>query len=219
MHIAPYEGNSTMTTHRLTLYTADTPNGQKICIFLREAGLDHEQITLDLSSGDQRAPAFLTLNPNGKIPVLIDHETGMTLAESGAILTYLASRHGCFWSTDAHEQAVINQWLYFQVGSIGPMLGQLWWFRHGSKTGNTEALQRYTKETHRLYGVVDRQLEAHPYLAGDRYTIADIAAFPWLRTYHELDIDPAPYPNVRRWLDQIETRNAVRDALDAVKTV
>jgi GSH-dependent disulfide-bond oxidoreductase len=206
-----------MTSNSLTFYTADTPNGQKISIFLREARLNYEQVNLNLSKGHQREPAFLKLNPNGKIPVIVDHEAGITLAESGAILTYLASKHGLLWPKDYREQAVINQWLQFQMGAIGPMLGQLWWFTHGSKTGNTEAIHRYHNETHRLYGVLDRQLGAHPYLAGDQYTIADIAAFPWLRTYDELGIDPTPYSNVQRWLDAIEKRSAVRDGLAAVK--
>ncbi|AJK45628.1 glutathione S-transferase family protein [Burkholderia plantarii] len=206
-----------MTSNSLTFYTADTPNGQKISIFLREARLSYEQVNLNLSKGQQREPAFLKLNPNGKIPVIVDHEAGITLAESGAILTYLASKHGLLWPKDYREQAVINQWLQFQMGAIGPMLGQLWWFTHGSKTGNTEAIHRYHNETHRLYGVVDRQLGAWPYLAGDQYTIADIAAFPWLRTYDELGIDPTPYSNVQRWLDSIEKRGAVRDGLAAVK--
>ncbi|ASL48754.1 Disulfide-bond oxidoreductase YfcG (plasmid) [Burkholderia sp. AD24] len=176
------KANFSMTKSSRTFYTADTPNGQKISIFLREAKLGYEQVNLDLSRGDQRELAFLTLNPNGKIPVIVDHETGVTLSEYGAILTHLASKHGFLWSVDRREQAFINQWLHFKMGAIGPILGQLWWFTHGSKTGNAEALRRYHNETHRLYGVWDRQLGACQYIAGNNYTIADIAAFPWLRT-------------------------------------
>ncbi|MDM9558771.1 MULTISPECIES: glutathione S-transferase family protein [Bordetella] len=201
----------------LTFYTADTPNGHKIAIYLHEAALPHRQVTLDLGRGDQRRPEFLAINPNGKIPAIVDHAAGLTVFESGAILSYLAAHYGCLQPAGAAEQWQVQQWLHFQIGGIGPMLGQLWWFLHASDSGNREAIERYTREALRLCGVVERRLEASAYLALDRYSIADIAAFPWLRTHAELRLDLAPYPRLRDWLQRIEARPAVRQALAAAR--
>ncbi|MCG5261581.1 glutathione S-transferase [Cupriavidus gilardii] len=201
----------------LTFYAANTPNGQKISIYLQEAGLPYRQVDLDLDKGEQKRPEYLAINPNGKIPALVDHGEGITVFESGAILSYLSSRYGALHPADRHEQWQVQQWLHFQIGGIGPMLGQLWWFRHGSRTGNREAIERYTKEAHRLYGVVDRQLSRSGWLALDRYTIADIAAFPWLRTHDELQLDIGEYRHVLRWLDRIAERPAVQRGLAALR--
>jgi GSH-dependent disulfide-bond oxidoreductase len=203
------------TANSLTLYTADTPNGQKISIFLQEAGLACSQVNLDLSLGDQHDPRYLAINPNGKIPSLIDHGAGLTIFESGAILTWLASKTGCLWPDSLTAQNQVQQWLYFQVGSIGPMLGQLWWFLHGSGTGNEEAVTRYRKEAMRLYGVVNQRLAGSRWLALPEYSIADVAAFPWLRTFEELDLDVSSFPHVRRWLATMEARPAVIAGLAA----
>ncbi len=201
----------------LTFYTANTPNGQKVSIYLQEAGLPYRQVDIDLNKGEQKRPEYLAINPNGKIPALVDHGENITVFESGAILSYLSSRYGALHPADPREQWQIQQWLHFQIGGIGPMLGQLWWFRHGSRSGNREAIERYAKEAHRLYGVVEHQLSRSAYLALDRYTIADIAAFPWLRTHDELQLDIAEYRHVLRWLDRIAERPAVQRGMAALR--
>lgn len=197
----------------ITLYTADTPNGQKISIFLKEAGIDYQQVKFNLSEGRQHSPEFLAINPNGKIPAIVDHQAGVSVFESAAILAYLSQKYACLQPEAPAEQLAVQQWLYFQVGSIGPMLGQLWWFLHGSATHNEEAIARYRKEALRLYGVVDKQLAERGYLASDRYSIADIAAFPWLRTHEELELDITPFTHVQRWLKTIGSRPAVQAGL------
>ncbi|TFF35824.1 glutathione S-transferase family protein [Pseudomonas sp. RIT623] len=198
------------TSAPLHLYTADTPNGQKISIALEELGLAYGQTFVDLNKGEQKTPQFLRLNPNGKIPVLVDQTRDLVLFESAVILTYLAERQGALAGDSADEQRVVQQWLCFQIASVGPMLGQLWWFRHGSTSDNREALQRYTREALRLYGVVEQQLAERPFIAGERYSIADIALFTWLRSHEELGLDLQPFPEVRDWLEQIAQRPAVR---------
>ena len=204
-------------TPALTFYTANTPNGQKVSIYLQEAGLPYRQVDVDLNNGEQRRPEYLAINPNGKIPALVDHGEGITVFESGAILSYLSSHYGALHPAGRHEQWQVQQWLHFQIGGIGPMLGQLWWFRHGSHSGNQEAIERYSREAHRLYGVVDRRLAESTYLALDQYTIADIAAFPWLRTHDELQLDIGQYRHVVRWLERIAERPAVQRGLAAVR--
>ena len=201
--------------HPLTFYTANTPNGQKVAIYLHEAALPHQQITLDLGRGDQHQPAYLAINPNGKIPAIVDHANDMTVFESGAILSYLSARYGHLHPAEPAAQWQVQQWLHFQIGGIGPMLGQLWWFLHASPQRNEAAIERYAKEARRLCGVVERRLAESAYLALDHYSIADIAAFPWLRTHDELHLDLAPYPRLRQWLDRIESRPAVQRALAA----
>lgn len=201
------------TASPITLYTADTPNGQKISIFIKEAGIDCEQVKFNLSEGRQHSAEFRRINPNGKIPAIVDHQAGVSVFESAAILGYLSQKYDCLQPASVAEQLAVQQWLFFQVGAIGPMLGQLWWFLHGSTTYNEEAIARYRKEALRLYGVVNEQLSGRAYLAGDQYSIADIAAFPWLRTYEELELDVTPFPHVMRWLKAIEARPAVQAGL------
>lgn len=201
----------------LVFYTADTPNGQKVSIFLKEAGLVYEQFDLDLDRGDQHQTDFLKINPNGKIPAIVDRKSGLTVFESGAILSYLSSRTGCLLPATEAENVAVRQWLHFQIGSIGPMLGQLWWFLHGSKTGNAEAIQRYQTQSLRLYQVVDSRLSESAFIASENYSIADIAAFTWLRTWGELSLDITPYTHVQRWLEVIAARPAVQAGLLANK--
>ncbi|MGC7405334.1 glutathione S-transferase family protein [Pandoraea pneumonica] len=203
----------------ITLYTANTPNGLKISLYLREAGLAYRQIDVDLSAGEQKQPEFLRLNPNGKIPVIVDHERGQTVFESGAILTYLAEKTGVLLPVAETERLAVQQWLHFQIGGIGPMLGQLWWFLHASKTDNREAIERYRKESLRLLGVVEACLAQSAYLATDEYTIADIAAFAWLRSHEELHLDIAAFAHVQRWLAKIDARPAVQIAIAANRGV
>lgn len=205
------------STHSLTFYTADTPNGHKVAIYLEEAALAHDRVHVNLSAGEQRSPAFLAINPNGKIPVIVDHDAGLTVFESGAILSYLAAKTGVLQPETLAERTAVQQWLHFQIGGIGPMLGQLWWFLRASKTVNVEAIDRYRNEAKRLYAVVNGRLSESAYLASSRYSIADIAAFPWLRTAAELDLDIAGYPHVERWLADIEARPAVQRGLIACR--
>ncbi|CAB3734122.1 Disulfide-bond oxidoreductase YfcG [Achromobacter animicus] len=206
-----------MTQADLAFYTADTPNGQKVSIFLKEAGLTYEQFDLDLEKGDQHQPEFLKINPNGKIPAIVDRKAGLAVFESGAILSYLSSQTECLQPETQAESVAVQQWLHFQIGGIGPMLGQLWWFLHASTTGNAEAIQRYRKQSLRLYQVVDTRLSESAFIASENYSIADIAAFTWLRTWDELDLDIKPYARVQRWLDVIAARPAVQAGLLANK--
>ncbi|AOL07297.1 MULTISPECIES: glutathione binding-like protein [Burkholderia] len=206
-----------ISTHPLTFHTADTPNGHKIAIYLEEAGLAYDRVHVNLSAGEQRSPAFLAINPNGKIPAIVDHDAGLTVFESGAILSYLAAKTGVLHPDTLAERTAVQQWLHFQIGGIGPMLGQLWWFLHASTTVNAQALERYRNEVRRLYGVVNGRLAESAYLALPRYSIADIAAFPWLRAAPELDLDLADYPHVERWLAGIEARKAVQRGLIACR--
>ncbi|WP_144111722.1 glutathione S-transferase family protein [Paraburkholderia sp. BCC1886] len=204
---------------QLTFYTADTPNGQKISIFLEEAALSHKKVNLNLSAGDQHTADYLAINPNGKIPAIVDHAADITVFESGAILSYLSSTYGHLHPADPKDRIAVQQWLHFQIGGIGPMLGQLWWFLHASKTVNTEAINRYTNEALRLYGVVDRRLASSPFIATSLYSIADIAAFTWLRTHEELNLDIQKYRHVTLWLEQIGDRPAVKRALESLRVL
>ena len=201
----------------LTLYTADTPNGQKITIALEELGLPHKVHHMNLSAGEQHQAPFSAMSPNHKIPLLVDE--GRPIFESGAILMHLADKAGKLLPPSGAARSVVLQWLFLQVGSIGPMLGQLWFFRHGAGEGkrNEQALERYGRESLRLFGVFEERLRDKPYLAGDEYTIADIASFPWIRSHHELGITLADFPAVADWVGRIEARPAVKRGLAAAR--
>lgn len=202
----------------LTLYTADTPNGQKITIALEELGLPHTVQHVNLNAGEQHQPPFSDMSPNHKIPLLVDD--GTPIFESGAILIHLADKAGALLPAEGAARSEALQWLFLQVGSIGPMLGQLWYFRHIAANGsprNEQALERYGRETLRLLGVFEQRLRARPYLAGDDYTIADVASFPWIRSHHELGITLNDYPAVADWVARIEARPAVQRGLAAAK--
>ncbi len=201
----------------ITLYTAATPNGHKAAIMLRETALPHEVQAVDLGKGEQHTPEFVALSPNHKIPVIADANTGQAIFESGAILIYLADKSGLFLAADPARRSIALQLLFMQVGHVGPMLGQLWWSRHGTKEPNPAALERYTRETNRLYGVIDRRLGEARFIAGEEYSIADIAMFPWLRTHGELGIDIDAYPRLKDWLDRIDSRPAVLQGLRILK--
>lgn len=197
----------------ITFYTAPTPNGHKIAIALRELGIAHEIRNVDLEAGEQHRAPFADLSPNHKIPLLVDG--GRAIFESGAILIHLAEKTGRLLPADAAGRSAVLQWLFFQAAHIGPMLGQLWYFRHADGAPNEQALQRYGREARRLYGVVEMQLARHGWLAGDAYSIADIAAWPWLREHGTLGIPSADYPATAAWLARIGARPAVREALAA----
>lgn len=191
----------------LTLYTANTPNGQKITIALQELALAHQTFHIDLAGGEQHRPPFCEMSPNHKIPLLV--QDGTPIFESGAILLHLAEQNGRL----LEARSEVLQWLFLQVASIGPMLGQLWYFRHGTQERNAQALQRYGREAMRLYGVFEERLREQQYLAGKAYSIADIAAFPWLRTYEELGLPISDFPAVADWLARIAAREAVQRGL------
>jgi GSH-dependent disulfide-bond oxidoreductase len=200
----------------ITLYTDDTPNGHKIAIALEELALDYRVRPVDLGAGEQHSPAFLAISPNNKIPVIVDEDEELSIFESGAILVHLADKAGRLLPSNGAQRSVVLQWLFMQVGSVGPMLGQLWWFRHGTSEANPQALERYEREARRIYGVLERRLGASPFVGGPAYSIADIAMFPWLRSHGELGLALDDYASVRRWLDEIESRPAVQRGLNLV---
>jgi GST-like protein len=198
----------------IDVYSWATPNGHKVHIMLEECGFAYQAHAVDIGAGDQFKPDFLTISPNNKIPAIVDSEgpdgQPISLFESGAILVYLASKAGKFLGETDREKYNVLQWLMFQMGGLGPMLGQAHHFRIYAPEKITYAIDRYSNEAKRLYGVLDKQLAKHPYLAGDTYTIADIAAFPWTRSWKNQGIDWADYPHAKRWFDEISERPAVQ---------
>jgi GST-like protein len=201
----------------IDLYTWPTPNGHKVQIMLEETGLDYRTHPVDLGENQQFEPEFLAISPSGKIPAIVDDDGpgggGLSIFESGAILLYLAEKSGMFLPPDPSGRWEAISWLMFQMGGIGPMLGQAGYFLNKAPKPVPAAIERYTREAKRLYEVVDRRLAETEFLAGD-YSIADIACFPWLRVYQRLGIDVGDYPNVTRWLETINARPAVRCALE-----
>jgi GSH-dependent disulfide-bond oxidoreductase len=201
-----------------TAYVADTPNGKKIVIALEELGVEYQVRHVDLGAGGQFAPEFQRISPNNKIPVLVDERTGTSLFESCAILFHLGVSSGKLMPGDAVGRDVVLQWLFLQAASAGPMLGQLWWFRHGAPERNEMALERYTRETKRIYGVIERRLGESAYIASAEYTVADVAFYPWLASHDELGLDLQAYPRVAAWLDGIRERPAVGRAQRKMRT-
>ena len=197
----------------IDVYSWPTPNGHKVHIMLEECGLPWKVHAVNIGAGDQFKPDFLAISPNNKIPAMVDPDgpdgKPIALFESGAILLYLASKVGRFLGTTDREKYTTLQWLMFQMGGVGPMLGQAHHFRIYAPEKIDYAINRYTNEAKRLYGVIDKQLEKTAYLAGDEYTIADIATFPWLRSWKNQGIDWADYPHAKRWFDEIAARPAV----------
>ncbi len=200
----------------IELHTDTTPNGYKISIMLEEVGLPYVAHHVDIGSGDQFKPEFLKISPNNKIPAIVDRDgpCGKPLAifESGAILIYLAEKTGRLLPREGAARYDVLQWLMFQMGSIGPMLGQVHHFRAYAPEKIPYAIERYTREANRLYGVMDRQLATRPWLAGD-YSIADIACWPWLRYPDRQGVRLEEYPNLKRWFDAIAARPATARGL------
>jgi len=193
----------------IELYTWATPNGRKVSIALEELGLPYQVHAIDISRGDQHTPEFTAISPNQKIPALVDRETGIALMESGAILLYLAEKAGRLLPSEPKQHWATIQWLMWQKGGLGPMLGQAHHFLKFNPGKSSYAEERYHREAQRLYGVLDRQLAAGEYIAGDEYTIADIASFPWVSRFEFQSIDLADYPNVRAWYLRTARRPAV----------
>lgn len=197
----------------IELYTWTTPNGRKISIALEELGLAYNVHPVDIGRGEQHDPAFLKISPNNKIPAIVDPEgpegEPVTLFESGAILLYLAEKTGRLMPETARGRIEALQWLMWQMGSLGPMAGQAHHFLRFAKEDLPYAKARYRNETARLYRVLDRRLGEARYLAGDSYSMADIAVFPWIARHPWQEIDLADYPNVRRWFEELGNRPAV----------
>ena len=197
----------------IDLYTWPTPNGHKIHIMLEETGLDYTVIPIDIGAGDQFDPDFLKISPNNKMPAMVDRDgpggEPYALFESGAMLIYLAEKCGRFLPQETRARFDVLKWLMFQMGHIGPMLGQAHHFRAYAPEPIPYAIERYTNEAARLYKVLDLRLGEAAYLAGDDYTIADMAVFPWLRSHERQGQDLADFPNVARWFETIAARPAV----------
>ena len=198
----------------IDVYSWPTPNGHKVHIMLEECGLPYAAHAVDIGAGAQFEPAFLAISPNNKIPAIVDPDgpdgAPMSLFESGAILVYLAGKTGRFLPGSTRGKYEALQWLMFQMGGLGPMLGQANHFRNQAKERVPYAIDRYTTEAQRLYGVLDRQLALNDYVAGSTYTIADIAIWPWLRSWKNQGIELDRFPNVRAWFEAIGNRPAVQ---------
>ncbi len=200
----------------IDLYYWPTPNGWKVSIMLEECGLSYEVHAVHIGRGDQFKPEFLAISPNNRIPAIVDRDAPggeMTIFESGAILVYLAEKSGCLLPSDQHARFDVLQWLFWQMGGLGPMAGQLGHFRNYAKESIDYAVQRYADEYNRLLGVIDRRLADREYLAGD-YSIADVAAWPWVRSSERLGQPLDDFTNLRRWFDHIAARPAVKRGIE-----
>jgi GST-like protein len=197
----------------IDLYTWGTPNGRKVSVMLEECGLPYRTHAINIGKNDQFTPEFVALNPNSKIPAIIDSRgpdgKPISMFESGAILLYLAGKTGKFLPASVRGKYEALQWLMFQMGGVGPMIGQAHHFLRAAPEKLPYGIERYTKETRRLYGVLDRRLMRAPYLAAGEYGIADIATFPWIARHEWHLVDLAEFPNVKRWFDTIGARPAV----------
>ena len=201
----------------IDIYTWPTPNGHKIHIMLEETGLAYRVHPINIGAGEQFKPKFLKISPNNKMPAMIDSEgpggKPISMFESGAMLLYLASKTGKFLPEDIRDRWSTLQWLMFQMGGVGPMLGQAHHFLIYAPEKIPYAMQRYSKEANRLYGVMDRRLAESKFIACGEYTIADMAIMPWLRSYQRQGVNMDEYPQVKRWFDGIAARPAVQRGL------
>ena len=194
-----------------TLYTAATPNGWKVSIALEEMGLPYEVRVIDFATNEQKADWYVKLNPNGRIPTLVD--AGFAIFESGAILIYLAEKTGKFLPKDVHGRSRVLQWLMFQMSGVGPMMGQANVFLRYFPEKIQPAIDRYQREVTRLFGVLDHQLATHEYIAGD-YSIADMALWPWVSGYEWSGVSVEEFPSLKRWLALVGGRPAVQAGRD-----
>ena len=204
----------------IDLYFWTTPNGFKISIMLEELKLPYRLHMIDISKGEQFAPSFLEISPNNRIPAIVDPDgpDGQPLAlfESGAILQYLGRKYSAFYPINERQKAHVDQWLFWQVGGLGPMCGQCFHFRKYATEQVPYGIERYTREVTRLFGVMERRLADRDYLAGE-YSIADIACFPWIRLWRDLAQDIEQFPHLKGWLDRIKVRPGVQRGIDAGK--
>lgn len=197
----------------IDLYYWPTPNGHKITLFLEEAGLEYRIVPVDISAGDQFKPAFLAFSPNNRMPAIIDHAPAdggeaITVFESGAILQYLAEKSGQFWPKDARARNTVNEWLFWQVGGLGPMAGQNHHFGVYAPEKIDYAINRYVNETNRLYGVLNKRLDGRDFIAGSDYSIADMACYPWIVPHERQQQDLNQFPHLKRWFEAIAKRPA-----------
>ncbi|MGO4765059.1 glutathione binding-like protein [Cupriavidus sp. 2KB_3] len=204
----------------IDVYTWATPNGHKVHIMLEECGLEYKVHPINIGAGDQFGEDFLKISPNNKIPAIVDPDgpdgKPISLFESGAILLYLAGKTGKFLPEDVRGKYEALQWLMFQMGGVGPMLGQAHHFRIYAPEKIEYAVNRYTNEAKRLYGVIDKQFSQHPWLAGDSYSVADIATFPWLRSWQNQGVELDDYPHLKRWFNEIAERPAVKRGVEVL---
>jgi len=207
----------------IDFYTLTSPNAQKIFIMLEECGLPYNSHSVDVWKGDQFTPEFTKINPLQKIPAIVDSDgpagKPYTVIESGAILIYLAEKTGKFIPHDPLKRNDVIQWLMVQMANLGPMCGQLVHFSRFAPAGNDYGHSRYRTMVNKIFDVYEQRLAAHPYVAGDEYTIADIAAFPWLRNVELLAIDLGKRPHVKAWVDKIAARDAVKRAYAKIAQV
>jgi GST-like protein len=206
----------------IELYYWPTPNGHKITMFLEEAAVPYRIVPVDIGKGEQFKPDFLAISPNNRMPAIIDPAPAdggapISVFESGAILLYLAEKTGCLLSRELRERTAAIEWLCWQVGGLGPMAGQNHHFARYAPEKLPYAIERYVKETNRLYGVMDRRLRAVPYLAGANYSIADVAAYPWIVPWQAQQQELADFPALQRWFEQIATRPATVRAYAAAE--
>ena len=208
----------------IDLHYWTTPNGHKVTIFLEEAGLAYRIVPVNIAKGEQFTPDFLSIAPNNRIPAIVDHEpvgggAPVSLFESGAILLYLAEKSGRLIPRDIHGRAEVLQWLFWQMAGLGPMAGQNGHFRGAAPEKLPYAIERYTNETNRLFGVLNKRLADRAFLAGDDYSIADIASYPWIVPYERLGQSLDDFPHLRRWFEVIKARPATVRAYALVDTV
>ena len=200
----------------IDLYTWATPNGRKASVMLEEVSLPYTEHAINISKGEQFEPDFLKISPNNRIPAIVDPDgpdgKPISVFETGAILMYLGEKTGKFIPTDARKRVATMEWLMWQMGGFGPMLGQAHHFL-GLDTEVPYGSERYVKESHRLYGVMDRRLADNEYLAGDEYSIADIACYPWAHRHPRHKVDLSRFENVKRWYDTISDRPAVQKGM------
>jgi len=196
----------------IDFYYWPTPNGHKVSLALEEMELDYTVMPINILAGEQHSPEFIAISPNNRVPAIVDHDgpdgNPHAIFESGAILLYLAQKYGKFWPTDPVEQSRVTQWLFFQCANVGPMFGQCGYFNGYAAERIEHGINRYCGETKRLYGLIDRRLGDHEYLAGANYSLADMATFPWMidkqQKFHGIDV--SEFPNVQRWLAAINSR-------------
>jgi GST-like protein len=204
-------------TDPIALYYWPTPNGWKVSIMLEECALPYEPRLVNIGKGEQFAPEFLTISPNNRIPAIVDPDgpdgAPISVFESGAILRYLARKTGRFGGADERERVAVDEWLFWQVGGLGPMAGQANHFRNYAPEKIAYGIDRYTDEVNRLFGVMNKRLASRQFLAGAHYSIADMASVGWTRGWERMGQDIAEFPHLKRWLDQVLARPAVQKGL------
>ena len=202
----------------IDLYTWTTPNGRKVSIMLEELGVEYTVHPINIGEGDQKTPEFLKIGPNNKIPVIVDRETGTSVMESGAIMIYLAEKYGKFLPSDPLKKSEVMEWLMWQMGGLGPMLGQAHQYLHFNPGKAEFAEERFKAEVARLYGVLDARLEGRDFIC-DEYSIVDMACWPWVSRYEWQGVDLTDYPNVREWYQRLLARDAVQKGYHVPKVM